>query len=137
MNDIDMLNAQTLAFVGDSLFHLAVRSELAKTRSANVNTLHGMASRRVCAAQQAVYMRAIAPELTERETQVYRRGLAAKTGAMPKHATVADYREATAFEAILGFLYLSGEPERADELMRRARELCPVEDRPAPRPYKG
>lgn len=133
----ELLAAPVLAFVGDAVFHLAIRSLLVCTRDANVNTLHFMSTKRVCASAQAGYADAVFDALSEDEKAVFSRGLSAKMGAMPKHCTPAQYRSATAFEAVLGYLQLKGDAQRVQELIALAIERYPIADKPIARPYKG
>lgn len=114
--DISSLSPLTLAFVGDTVFDLLIRSELVCEANRPVNALHTMASKKVCAAAQAESMRKILPVLTEDETAVFKRGRNAHTGGIPKHASSADYHYATGLESLFGWLYLRGETERIKEL---------------------
>lgn len=114
--DVSSLSPLTLAFVGDTVFDLLIRSELVCEANRPVNALHTMASKKVCAAAQAESMRKILPVLTEDETAVFKRGRNAHTGGIPKHASSADYHYATGLESLFGWLYLRGETERIKEL---------------------
>ncbi len=114
--DVSSLSPLTLAFVGDTVFDLLIRSELVCEANRPVNVLHTMASKKVCAAAQAESMRKILPVLTEDETAVFKRGRNAHTGGIPKHASSADYHYATGLESLFGWLYLRGETERIKEL---------------------
>ena len=110
----------TLAFVGDTVYDLYVRTRLLDTRSAAPHALHLSAAKLVCAAGQAEAFRRVEPELTEEEHAVYKRGRNAHSGTLPKNASVADYHTASGFEALIGWLYLSGQDARMTQLMRRA-----------------
>jgi len=114
--DVASLSPLTLAFVGDTVYDLLIRSELVCEANRPVNDLHKMASKKVCAAAQAQAIRQIMPLLTEDETAVFKRGRNAHTGGIPKHASSADYHYATGFESLLGWLYLKGELNRIKEL---------------------
>lgn len=114
--DVSSLSPLTLAFVGDTVFDLLIRTELVCEANRPVNALHTMASKRVCAAAQAESLRKILPLLTEDETAVFKRGRNAHTGGIPKHASSADYHYATGLESLFGWLYLKGETERIKEL---------------------
>lgn len=114
--DVASLSPLTLAFVGDTVFDLIVRSELVCDANRPVNDLHKMASKKVCAAAQAEGIRRIMPMLTEDETAVFKRGRNARTGGIPKHASSADYHYATGLESLFGWLFLKGETERIKEL---------------------
>ncbi len=112
------LPALTLAYLGDTIFDLYVRTYLAETQYLKVHALHLAAAKRVCAKGQAQAYRCIAEKLTEEEQAAFRRGRNAHSGTVPKHADVRDYRVATGLEALLGHLYLKGEDARIGELMR-------------------
>ncbi len=114
------LPALTLAYIGDTIYDLYVRTTLAETLRLPMRALHLEAAKYVCAAGQANAYRRIADRLTETEQAAFRRGRNAHSGTVPKHADVRDYRVATGFEALLGHLYLSGEDARIGELMRLA-----------------
>ena len=114
------LPALTLAYIGDTIYDLYVRTTLAETLRLPMRALHLEAAKYVCATGQANAYRRIADRLTETEQAAFRRGRNAHSGTVPKHADVRDYRVATGFEALLGHLYLSGEDARIGELMRLA-----------------
>lgn len=117
------LPALTLAYLGDTVYDLYVRTTLAETLRLPMRALHLEAAKHVCAAGQAAAYRRIADRLTESEQAAFRRGRNAHSGTVPKHADVRDYRVATGLEALLGHLYLSGEDERIGELMHLALTL--------------
>ena len=89
--DPDLLSPLTLAFVGDTVFDLLVRGNLVMQANRPVGKLHPLAATKVCAAAQARDARDIAPLLTEREADIYRRGRNAHTGRIPKSASSAEY----------------------------------------------
>ncbi len=123
--DISALSPLTLAFVGDTVFDLLVRSELVIEANRPVDALHKTASKSVCAHAQAEAIRALLPMLTEEETDVFKRGRNAKTGGIPKHASSADYHHATGLESLFGWLYLKGETGRINELYS---EICKLRE---------
>lgn len=110
----------TLAFIGDTVYDLYVRTHLLDTRDATPHALHMAAAKCVCAAGQAAAFRRVEAELTERELVAYKRGRNAHSGTLPKNASVADYHTASGFEALIGWLYLSGQDARMTQLMRLA-----------------
>ena len=114
------LPALTLAYLGDTVYDLYVRTVLAETLRLPMHALHLEAAKRVCAAGQAAAFRRIEPVLTHEEQAAFRRGRNAHSGTVPKHADVRDYRVATGLEALLGYLYVKGEDARIGELMRLA-----------------
>mgnify|MGYP004477102241 FL=1 len=105
-----------LAHVGDAVFELLVRSWLCARGKATGKGLHRAAVAIVCAESQARRAEKLLPLLTEEETGVFRRGRNANVHTVPSHASRAQYAEATALEALLGWLYLSGRRERVSEL---------------------
>ena len=96
----------TLAYIGDGVYELIIRTILVKKGNCPVNRLHKKASSLVKAGAQSAIMEVIEEELTPEELSVYRRGRNAHSPTMAKHATMADYRRATGFEALMGYLYL-------------------------------
>ena len=114
--DPDLLSPLTLAFIGDTVFDLLVRGNLVMQANRPVGKLHPLAAKRVCAAAQARDAQVIAPVLTEHEADIYRRGRNAHTGRVPKSASSAEYHSATGLEALFGWLYLSGQDKRIEEL---------------------
>ena len=114
------LPALTLAYLGDTVYDLYVRTYLAETLHLKVHALHLEAAKIVCAKGQALALRRIEASLTDEEQAAYRRGRNAHSGTVPKHADVRDYRVATGLEALLGHLYVKGEDARIGELMRLA-----------------
>ena len=105
-----------LAHVGDAVFELLVRARLCAGGKAPGKGLHKATVAIVCAESQAKRAERILPLLTEEEAGVYRRGRNAQVHSVPTHATRAQYSEATATEALFGWLYLSGRRDRAAEL---------------------
>ena len=114
----------TLAFVGDGVYELYVRTRLMQKGNLQANKLHKLAIHYVKAAAQAGSIHAIMDKLSEEEVAVYKRGRNAKSATVPKNADVAQYRMATGFEALLGFLYLGGRAERLREVMALAFEAA-------------
>lgn len=115
--DAKMLGALDLAFVGDGVYGLLVREHLARQGSRPVGELHRMAVGFVNASAQASAYTVIHPLLTEQEEAVFRRG---RNGGAhpPKNADPGDYAKATGLEALFGWLYLSGQEERARALFQ-------------------
>ncbi len=105
-----------LAYEGDAIYELKVRTYLLEQSDSNVNTLHRLASRFVSAAAQSRLMEILEPVLNEEELEIYHRGRNAKSHSRPKNAEMIEYRRATGFECLFGYLYLSGQSERIDAL---------------------
>ena len=116
--DLRTYSPLTLAYIGDGVYELVIRTVLVKKGNCPVNQLHRKASSLVKAASQSAMMEFIEPMLTEEEHSVYRRGRYAHSPTMAKHATMADYRRATGFEALMGYLYLKEDFCRIVELVR-------------------
>ncbi len=108
-------NPLVLAYMGDAMYEVLVREYLILNECATVNKLHTQAVKFVCAAAQSKFMEALLPLLTEDEMQVFKRGRNNNSSTVPKNANVQEYRRATGFEALVGYLYLSGEKERLHE----------------------
>ena len=106
----------TLAFLGDSVYEVMVRETLLREANRPARELHQQAVAHVRAAYQADAAGRIADLLTEHEADILRRGRNASGISVPKHATPADYRKATGFECLFGYLYLCGQTERLREL---------------------
>lgn len=125
--DIRTYSPLTLAYIGDSIFDLIIRSILVNKGNTPVNKLHQRASQVVKAQTQAAMILALMDELTEVEADWYRRGRNSKPHTKAKNASTIDYLEATGFEAVLGYLYLTGDMDRICELVTRGLELADVE----------
>ena len=111
-----------LAYIGDAVYELIVRTMVISHGSIQVNKMHKKSASLVNAGTQAEMIRLILEELTEEETAVYKRGRNAKSVTTAKHATVVDYRTATGFEALCGYLYLTGRLERLVTLISHGFE---------------
>lgn len=120
--DPKMLAPLVLAYIGDTVYDLYVRTKLILELDTTPHKLHLAAAGYVCAAGQAKAFRRVEALLTEEEQGAYRRGRNAHSGTVPKNAAVSDYRMATGFEALIGYLFLSGRDDRITELMKIAME---------------
>ena len=116
--DLRSYSPLTLAYIGDGVYELIIRTILVKKGNCPVNRLHKKASSLVKAGAQSAIMEVIEEELTPEELSVYRRGRNAHSPTMAKHATMADYRRATGFEALMGYLYLTEDYTRMLTLVR-------------------
>ena len=117
--DLRTYSPLTLAYIGDGAYELVIRTILVKKGNCPVNQLHKKASSLVKAGAQSKMMELLEPDLTEEELAVYKRGRNAHSPTMAKHATMADYRRATGFEALMGYLYLKEDYSRIVELVRK------------------
>ena len=106
-----------LAYLGDAVYELAIRTFIMNHGNTQVNKMHKKTAGLVKAEAQANFYKVLEEELTEEEKAVYRRGRNAKSVTMAKHATMKDYRMATGFEALMGYLYLTEQMERMAELL--------------------
>ncbi|MBE7027982.1 MAG: Mini-ribonuclease 3 [Ruminococcaceae bacterium] len=110
----------SLAFIGDAVYELYVRCSISGSKIAPAGKLHKEAVRYVKAHSQAESVKAILKCLTEEELSVFKRGRNAKSATVPKNADMTDYRLATGFEALIGYLYLEGKTERLTEICKMA-----------------
>lgn len=111
-----------LAYIGDAVYELLIRTRVINRGSMQVNKIHKKSASLVNAGTQANMIKALMEELTEEETAVYKRGRNAKSATVAKHATMMDYRMATGFEALMGYLYLTGNYERMLKLVHDGLE---------------
>ena len=118
LSDVKMLNPLVLAYVGDSVYDTFVRTLLVSGGHGQVAKLHKMSVEFVKAKAQADILGKINQLLTPEEQDIVRRGRNSKSTTMPKNADVFDYRYATGFEALIGFLYLTGQIDRLMEIIR-------------------
>ena len=107
-----------LAYIGDGIYDLIIRTVVVNRGNTQANKLHRKTSSLVKAAAQSAMMDALMELLTEEEKAVYKRGRNAKSATMAKNATMADYRKATGFEALMGYLYLDNQWERMVYLIK-------------------
>lgn len=114
-----LLSPLTLAYIGDTVFDLYIRSYLLHFSNAKVHGLHMRAIKSVCAQAQAKAYEIISPTLSEDEKTIFRRGRNAHNNTYPKHATIQEYKIATGLETLLGYLYLTGQDARMTEIMKQ------------------
>lgn len=124
--DIRTYSPLTLAYIGDGVFDLVIRTLVVGRGNTKASQLHQHTSHIVKAETQAKLIEALEEELTEEEADVYRRGRNAKSPTMAKNATMADYRKATGFEALMGYLYLKDDFPRMVELTRLGLDRCGI-----------
>ena len=109
-----------LAYVGDAVYEAYVRTHLVKGGNIPVHRLHRMSTRLVSAKAQSDIVEALLAALDEEEIRIYKRGRNAKAATTPKNADLNDYRRATGFEALVGYLYLAGRFGRLGEILELA-----------------
>lgn len=129
MNPMDY-SPLTLAYVGDDVYDLIIRSYLLSKGNNHVDVLNRMANSLVKAKSQSAMMGVLEPLLTPEELSAYKRGRNAKSYTRAKNATVADYRRATGFEALVGYLYIKGDMGRVLELVKTGLEKTQLDGRP-------
>lgn len=111
-----LMNPIVLAFVGDAVYTLCIREKLALESTEKTGELNRRASEKVSAHGQSEALARILPLLTEEECDIFRRGRNAKKPTKSKNATVGEYVRSTGFEALIGYLYLTGQTERMQQL---------------------
>ncbi len=125
--DLRTYSPLTLAYIGDAVFDLIIRSVLVNRGNTAVNNLHKRASAIVKAPTQSAIASAIMDDLTDEEKDIYRRGRNSKPHTRAKNASTMEYLEATGLEAVVGYLYLKGDMERVLYLVKTGAERCGVE----------
>lgn len=115
-----------LAFYGDSVYEVMVRRRVVLRGNAGAGRLHELAVERVRAAYQAAASYVLEPMLTEKEADIMRRGRNAGGISVPKSAKPSEYRRATALETLFGYLSLSGQEQRLEELFNAVCEALPI-----------
>ena len=120
-NKANNLNPIVLAFVGDAVYSLFVREKLTFETDFKAGALNTLSVKEVNASAQAEFVKEIMPLLTEEELGVFKRARNAKKQTKAKHASVAEYNSATGFEAVLGFLYLTGQNDRLNFLLNKGK----------------
>jgi ribonuclease-3 family protein len=116
--DIKSYSPLTLAYIGDAIYEIVIRTIVVGKGNSSVNKLHKRSSRLVKAATQAQMIKACQEALTEEELAIYKRGRNAKSYTMAKNATMQDYRMATGFECLMGYLYMTGQMDRMITLIQ-------------------
>lgn len=117
------LSPLVLAYVGDAVYEVYIRSYLLSKEILKVNMLHKEAVQYVRARAQALALEKLINDLTEAEISIVRRGRNAKSIHCPKHAAPADYQKATAFEALLGYLYLTRSEIRLRKILQETVKI--------------
>ena len=116
--DIRTYSPLTLAYIGDGIYDLVIRSMIVAQGNTKASQLHNHTSHLVKAHSQSAMMEYLLPVLSEEEEAVYKRGRNAKSPTMAKNASMSDYRRATGFEALMGYLYLKEDYTRMLTLVR-------------------
>lgn len=119
----DLVQPLVLAYIGDSVYDLYIRTMLINESNANVNKLHKESTSYVMAHAQSDIVHQLAKSLTEREQYIVKRGRNAKSATVPKNANITEYKYATGFEALIGYLYIKGEIQRLMEILALSVEI--------------
>ncbi|MBE5867721.1 MAG: ribonuclease III [Lachnospiraceae bacterium] len=125
--DVRAYSPLALAYIGDAVYDLVIRTVVVERANRSSNELHKRAIRYVNAKAQAQIIEELLEELTEDELAVYKRGRNAKSYTIPRNASPADYRKATGMEALLGYLYLQDKLERVLYLIRTGLQKAELE----------
>ncbi|MDF2548420.1 MAG: hypothetical protein K0R93_3318 [Anaerosolibacter sp.] len=118
--EIRFLSPLVYAYIGDAVYEVYIRSYIINKYGGNVNALHKIATRFVKAASQAHAVHELEHQLSEEEWGIIKRGRNQKSGSVPKNANLADYRYATGFESLIGYLYLMDKHDRIEEIVEKA-----------------
>lgn len=131
--DLDDINITdysplTLAYIGDGIYEIVIRTVIVDEANRQVNKIHKAASNLVKAGTQAKMIHYIMDDLTDEELTIYKRGRNAKAVTRAKNASMSEYRTATGFEALMGWLYLTGQSERMMKLIKKSVTVFTTED---------
>jgi len=124
--DLRALSPLTLAYIGDAVYEMIIRTIVVGRANRAANELHKRTVKYVNAGVQAALIEAVMEELTEEEEAVYKRGRNAKAHTSAKNASIQDYRKATGFEALVGYLYLKQQTERLLYLVKKGMQLLSI-----------
>lgn len=126
--DIRTYSPLTLAYIGDAVYDLIIRTMVVGQANRPANDLHRLSVRYVSARAQSKIVQGLAEELTEEEQTIFHRGKNAKPHTIAKNATTADYMRATGFEAVIGYLYLTGRMDRVLELVKKGVQMTGIKE---------
>ncbi|AFK86008.1 MULTISPECIES: Mini-ribonuclease 3 [Thermoanaerobacterium] len=118
--DVMNLSPLIMAFIGDSVYDLFIRTNISAKGNRPINKIHRECVKYVKASSQSEILKNLYDMFDEEEKDIIRRGRNVKSATIPKHAGIEEYRLATAFEALLGYLYLLGRYDRLDEILNYA-----------------
>ena len=120
--EVNMMPPLTWAYVGDCVYELYIRTKLVNETKLKPHALHIEAIKHVKAQAQAETLKKIYDDLTEKEQDIVRRGRNAENHHLPKNADPADYMYSTAFEGLIGYLYLTKQDERLKEILQKTEQ---------------
>ncbi len=116
--DLSTYSPLTLAYIGDSIYEIVIRTIIVTKNNMQVNKLNKLSSSMVNATTQAKIILSLQDYLTQEEITIYKRGRNSKTSSTAKNAKVIDYRNATGYETLIGYLYLNGETSRLLDIIK-------------------
>jgi ribonuclease-3 family protein len=125
--DLKTYSPLTLAYIGDAVFEIIIRTLIVEKGQRAANTLHKHTTKVVCAKAQAKMIEAVFDNLTTEEQDIYRRGKNTKIHSSAKNASLSDYRKATGFETLCGYLFLKNDTPRITHIVRVALENANIE----------
>ena len=121
--DVKLMSPLTWAYVGDAVYELYIRTHLTNISNVKPHKLHLESIKYVKAKAQAEILRRIYDVLTEEEKEIVRRGRNQENHHLPKNVNTAEYSQSTAFEALIGYLYLAKKEERLEEILNNCTNL--------------
>lgn len=121
--DIREYNIKTLAYIGDSVYELYVREHLVKNSREVASKIHRKTVKYVSAKAQEFIINNIYEALTEEEKDIYRRGRNANANTVPKNTDIVIYKKSTGFEAVIGYLYLTKQKRRLEDIIRESIKI--------------
>lgn len=120
--DIQTVPAQTLAFIGDAVYNVYIRTYLTSISTAKSGILHNMSIKYVSAKGQGLTIDKIMEELNDDEISIYKRGRNTNIPSVSKHVDVIEYKKATGFESLIGYLYVTKQTQRLDYIVKKCIE---------------
>ena len=120
--EVNMMSPLTWAYIGDCVYELYIRTQLVNTTNLKPHKLHIESIKYVKAQSQASFLQRIYDDLTDGEKEIVRRGRNAQNHHLPKNSSLAEYSKATAFESLIGYLYLSKQDERLSQILEKCIE---------------
>lgn len=121
--DLQLVSMQTLAFIGDAVYNVYIRSYLASKHNEKSGKLHKYSIKYVSAKSQSATIDKIFEELTDEEKEIYKRGRNTSIHTVSKNVDVVEYKKATGFEALIGYLFVSDRKDRLDYIVNRCIKL--------------
>ena len=124
ISEVKLMPPLVWAYIGDAVYELYIRTELVNNSKMNPHKLHVEAIKYVKAKAQAEILEQLQEFLSDEEKDIVRRGRNTESHHLPKHATAVDYMYSTAFEALIGYLYLTKQNERLDVILKQSIEFA-------------